>query len=71
MVPQKDLLLGVAGVFAPFFLCGVFIVSEQAAAMPKSQSATWPCLSTCAEHFCQIGPNGLGIEKETTHRLLS
>ena len=25
----------------------------------------------CAEHFCQIGPNGLEIEKETTHRLLS
>ena len=46
MVPQKDLRLGVAGVFAPFFLCGVFIVSEQAAAMPKSHNATWPCLST-------------------------
>ena len=46
MVPQKDLLLGVAGVLAPFFLCGVFIVSEQAAAIPKSHKATWPCLST-------------------------
>ena len=23
--------------------------------------------STCAEHFCQIGPNGLKFEKETTH----
>ena len=51
MVPQKDLLLGVAGVFAPLFLCGVFIVSEQAAAMPKSHKATWPArsTSTCAE----------------------
>ena len=24
----------------------------------------------CAEHFCQIGPNGLKLEKETTHDLV-
>ena len=23
--------------------------------------------ATCAEHFCQIGQNGLEVEKETTH----
>ena len=28
---------------------------------------TTPTSPTCAEHFCQIGPNGLKIEKETTH----
>ena len=27
--------------------------------------------SACAEHFCQIGPNGPNIEKETTHDILS
>ena len=26
--------------------------------------------TTCAEHFCQIGPNGLEIDKETTHDLV-
>ena len=40
MVPQKDLLLGVAGVFAPFFLCGVFIVSEQAACAERRRRDT-------------------------------
>ena len=27
--------------------------------------------TSCAEHFRQIGPNGLKIENETTHGLLS
>ena len=28
---------------------------------------TFRTVHACAEHFCQIGPNGLEIEKETTH----
>ena len=32
---------------------------------------TTPTSPTCAEHFRQIGPNGLKLENKTTHDVLS
>ena len=44
-----------------------FFFREAVSARARILSSSVPPRSTCAEHLCQIGPNGLKIGKETTH----
>ena len=46
----------------------VFLRVEASSSISPSESSSE---MACAEHFCQIGPNGPKIQKETTHDLLS